>query len=281
MLHNSQPLSTASAPSTITPIALTIAGSDSGGGAGIQADLKTFAAMGVYGCSAITSLTAQNTLGVQAVLPIPPEFLQAQIKSVLSDIHVHAIKTGMLATADIIRALVESLQQYPQIPVVVDPVMIATSGDKLLADDAIQILIEQLIPRATLLTPNLMEAAALLNLPIAQTQIQIQQQAEKILALGAQAVLIKGGHNSGVEAIDVLLTNDGFELFTAPRLATKNTHGTGCTLAAAITAGLAKKLILRDAIAEAKNYLQNTLLNSHKLQIGQGSGPVHHFYKFY
>jgi hydroxymethylpyrimidine/phosphomethylpyrimidine kinase len=266
--------------SIFTPIAMTIAGSDSGGGAGIQADLKTFAALGVYGCSAITSLTAQNTQGVQGVLPISSEFVQAQIRSVLSDIQVGSIKTGMLATAGIIEAVAELLSSY-DIALVLDPVMVATSGDRLLAEDAINTLVENLIPRATILTPNLLEAAALLNLPVAQNITEMKQQAERLLAMGAQSVLVKGGHGQGNQATDVLLTSDGFELFSAARIATKNTHGTGCTLASAIAAGLAKKLSLRDAVAQAKDYLHNALIHSNELTIGHGSGPVHHFYKFY
>jgi hydroxymethylpyrimidine/phosphomethylpyrimidine kinase len=264
-----------------TPIALTIAGSDSGGGAGIQADLKAFAALGVYGCSAITSLTAQNTQGVQGVLPIAPEFVQAQIHSVLSDISVGAIKTGMLARSDIIAAVALSLSQYPQIPLVLDPVMVATSGDRLLAEDAIDVLIKKLIPRAALLTPNLLEAAALLNQKVAASLEEMQQQAEQLLLMGADAVLMKGGHGSSKESTDLLLSRDGCELFSAERIATKNTHGTGCTLASAIAAGLAKKLSLRDAVAQAKDYLHNALVHSNELSIGQGCGPVHHFYKFY
>ncbi|RYY01580.1 MAG: bifunctional hydroxymethylpyrimidine kinase/phosphomethylpyrimidine kinase [Gammaproteobacteria bacterium] len=264
-----------------TPIAMTIAGSDSGGGAGIQADLKTFAALGVYGCSAITSLTAQNTKGVQGVSPIAPEFVQAQIQSVLSDINVGAIKTGMLAQADIITAIAETLAQHPHIPLVLDPVMVATSGDRLLAEDAIKNLIELLIPKATILTPNLLEAAALLNQPVAKNLDDMQQQAELLLAMGAQTVLMKGGHSQSTEATDLLLTVTGKHLFSAPRIATKNTHGTGCTLASAIAAGLAKKLSIEDAVAQAKDYLHNALVHSEKLHIGHGSGPVHHFYKFY
>ena len=263
------------------PIALTIAGSDSGGGAGIQADLKTFAALGVYGCSAITSLTAQNTLGVQAVLPISAEFVQAQMQSVLSDIHISAIKTGMLATADVIHAVAAVLNQYAAIPLVLDPVMIATSGDRLLAEDAVHVLIEKLIPLSTLLTPNLLEAAALLNTSVAQTQTQIQRQAEQLLALGAKAVLIKGGHAQGAEANDFLLTENASVTFSAIRIATKNTHGTGCTLSAAIAAGLAKKLSLHDAVAEAKQYLHSAIAQAHTLNVGRGAGPVHHFHSFY
>jgi hydroxymethylpyrimidine/phosphomethylpyrimidine kinase len=200
---------------------------------------------------------------------------------VLSDIQVGAIKTGMLATADIINAVADSLKSFAQIPLVLDPVMVATSGDRLLAKDAINTLIENLIPRAAILTPNLLEAAALLNTPVAQNIADIQQQAELLLALGAQAVLIKGGHSHGDEATDVLLSEDGFEFFSAVRIATKNTHGTGCTLASAIAAGLAKKLLLRDAVAQAKNYLHNALMHSNELKVGQGHGPVHHFFKFY
>ena len=268
-------------PTELTPIALTIAGSDSGGGAGIQADLKTFSALGVYGTSAIASLTAQNTQGVQGVLPIPPMFVQQQITSVLSDIHVSAIKTGMLATADIIAAVAETLTAYPQIPLVLDPVMVATSGDRLLAEDAIQTLIEKLLPLATLVTPNLHEAAVLLGAPIATDLRQMQLQGEQILALGAKAVLMKGGHGEGESATDLLITVAGAVAFSAPRLATKNTHGTGCTLASAIAAGLAKKYSLSESVQQAKEYLHQALLNAEKLHIGLGAGPVHHFYKFY
>lgn len=269
-------------PSIIpTPIALTIAGSDSGGGAGIQADLKTFSALGVFGCSAIASLTAQNTLGVQGVLPIPPAFVQQQIHSVMSDINVGAIKSGMLATLEIIAAVAESLSAYPQIPFVLDPVMVATSGDRLLAEDAIQTLIEKLLPLATLITPNLHEAAVLLNVPTAQNLAEMQVQGEKIIALGARAVLMKGGHTDGEHATDLLITAAGVETFSAPRLHTKNTHGTGCTLASAIAAGLAKQLSLSDSVKQAKQYLHQALVHSEKLQVGQGSGPVHHFYYFY
>jgi len=264
-----------------TPIALTIAGSDSGGGAGIQADLKTFSALGVFGCSAIASLTAQNTLGVQGVLPIPPAFVQQQIHSVLSDINVGAIKSGMLATADIIAAVADSLRAYPQIPFVLDPVMVATSGDRLLAEDAIHTLIFKLMPLATLITPNLHEAAVLLNTATASNLDQMQLQGEKILALGARAVLMKGGHIDGERATDILITAAGVKFFSAPRLQTNNTHGTGCTLASAIAAGLAKKLSLNDSVKQAKDYLHQALVHSEKLHVGQGAGPVHHFYSFY
>lgn len=264
-----------------TPIALTIAGSDSGGGAGIQADLKTFAALGVYGCSAISSLTAQNTCGVRGVLPVEPDFVQMQIATVLDDIPVAAVKTGMLAQAGIIRRVAETLARYPHIPLVVDPVMIATSGDRLLAEDAIDVLINELIPRATVITPNLHEAAALLGAAQATTIEEMRTQARQLLASGAQAVLMKGGHASGDNATDLLLTREGEFLFSSTRLLTKNTHGTGCTLASAIAAGLAKKLSLRDAVQQAKDYLQGALERADDLAIGQGSGPVHHFYRVY
>lgn len=264
-----------------TPIALTIAGSDSGGGAGIQADLKTFSALGVFGCSAISSLTAQNTLGVQGVLPVPPEFVQQQIHSVLSDLAVGAIKTGMLATAEIICAVAGSLIPFESIPLVVDPVMIATSGDRLLDEDAVAVLIEQLLPQATLITPNLHEAAALLNQPLATDLKAMQQQADALLRLGAKAVLMKGGHSDTSDATDLLVTAAGAKAFSATRLQTRNTHGTGCTLASAIAAGLAKGLALEEAVAQAKSYLHAALAASEQLHIGQGSGPVHHFHAFY
>lgn len=263
-----------------TPIALTIAGSDSGGGAGIQADLKAFSALGVFGCSAISSLTAQNTLGVQGVYPIPPEFVQQQIHSVLSDLAVGAIKTGMLAQADIIAAVAASLRAYAHIPLVLDPVMVATSGDRLLAADAVATLIRELLPLATIVTPNLHEAAVLLNTGVAQNLDEMQRQGEAILALGARAVLMKGGHAKG-DATDLLVTASGIEAFSAPRINTKNTHGTGCTLASAIAAGLAKGLPLSDAVKQAKNYLHQALAAAGQLHIGNGAGPVHHFYAFY
>lgn len=268
-------------PNLQTPIALTIAGSDSGGGAGIQADLKTFSALGVFGTSVITSLTAQNTLGVQGVLAIPPAFVQQQIQSVLTDINVGAIKSGMLATAEIIAAVAESLTSYSHLPYVLDPVMVATSGDRLLAQDAIRTLIEKLLPLATIVTPNLHEAAVLLNTSVASSPAQMQRQGEQILALGARAVLMKGGHAADDQATDLLVTASGVEVFSAPRLTTNNTHGTGCSLASAITAGLAKNMSLNESVQQAKQYLHQALLHADQLHIGRGSGPVHHFYNFY
>lgn len=268
--------------SATTPIALTIAGSDSGGGAGIQADLKTFSALGVFGCSVIASLTAQNTLGVQGVLPIPSDFVAQQIQSVLSDIPVRAIKTGMLATADIIATVQASLADYPHLPVIVDPVMVATSGDRLLVEDAIEQM-RKLLARATLITPNLPEAAALLNTSVVSGRDAMLAQAESLLALGVKGVLLKGGHDiQEPDATDLLLTATGEAFWLSkPRLQTRNTHGTGCTLASAVAAGLAKGLTLQDAVTEAKDYIHEAIRHSDALHIGSGSGPVHHFYRWH
>jgi len=277
-------VSSPSANSAGPPVALTIAGSDSGGGAGIQADLKTFAAFGVYGCSAITALTAQNTRGVQAVHPVPADFVLAQIHSVLADFPVAAIKTGMLANAAIIGALAEQMMALQARDagtpaLVVDPVMLATSGDRLLEPEAEAQLIEQLLPQATLITPNLPEAAALLGTAIAETPERCWQQAEQLLALGPRAVLLKGGHGDGPEATDRLLLADGTrETFSLPRLQTRNNHGSGCTLAAAIAAALARGASLPGAVAEAKAYLHRAMRSGAQWQLGRGNGPVNHFY---
>lgn len=267
--------------SSHTPIALTIAGSDSGGGAGIQADIKTFSALGVFGSSAITSLTAQNTLGVQHVFAVDPVFVQHQITSVLSDLSVDVIKSGMLANAEIILAVSESLRKYSSIPFVLDPVMVATSGDRLLTEDAVDYLIKHLLPLATIVTPNLHEAAALLGDVVASDRDAMIAQGKKILDMGAKAVLMKGGHAANKEAMDLLITAESVEEFSSPRIETRNTHGTGCTLASAIAANIAKGFLLKDAVKEAKEYLFGALLAADKLQVGEGSGPVHHFFKFY
>lgn len=263
-----------------TPIAFTIAGSDSGGCAGIQADLKTFSALGVFGCSAIASLTAQNTLGVQGVLPIAPSFVALQIRSVLDDLAVGAIKTGMLGTRDIVVAVASELEGL-SIPLVIDPVMVATSGDRLLSEDAVAAYIEKLFPIATLITPNLNEAAVLCGQPIARNIIEAKDQGKRLLDKGVAAVLVKGGHGQGNTAVDVLITSSGEYEFSSARLDTKNTHGTGCTLASAITAGLAKGQSLPDAVGAAKQYLTDALAAADRLTIGKGAGPVHHFHAFY
>lgn len=273
------PIEKPSFDSQTIPIALTVAGSDSGGGAGIQADLKAFAALGVYGCSAITSLTAQNTVGVQDVYPVAPEFVIAQMESVLTDMPVAAIKTGMLSNAQIIQALISTYDRCYPVPLVVDPVMLATSGDRLLEPEAIEIMIGELLPRATLLTPNLLEAAALLNEPVAHTLSEREQQAQRLLAMGPQAVLLKGGHDSGPDATDLLLSDAGLEAFSRSRVDTHHTHGTGCTLAAAIAAGLAKGLALPLAVGEAKAYLHGAIVAGAQRTLGAGASPVDHFYR--
>jgi len=262
-------------------IAVTIAGSDSGGGAGIQADLKTFSALNVYGASIITALTAQNTQGVSAIHDVPPEFIAAQIDAVFSDLKVNAVKIGMLSQPAAIMAVAAGLDRWKQTYVVLDPVMVATSGDRLLAPEAIDVLKRELFPRALVVTPNLAEAAALLDAPLAQSENDMRAQAEKLLALGPPAVLIKGGHASGTQAVDLLVTRDAVARLVAERIDTKNTHGTGCTLSAAIAAGLAKGLALAEAASEAKAYVTAAIEAAGELAIGAGHGPVHHFHAWW
>jgi hydroxymethylpyrimidine/phosphomethylpyrimidine kinase len=272
------PVDTPLSPLPAIPIALTIAGSDSGGGAGIQADLKTFSALGVYGASAITALTAQNTLGVQAVEAVPPAFVSQQIHSVLSDLDVRAAKTGMLATSAVIDAVLAGLAPRADLPLVVDPVMIATSGDPLIADEAIATVRTRLLPRATLLTPNLAEAARLLEAREASDEQSQAAQGRALLAHGAAAVLVKGGHGRGPEVVDVLVTADGVRAFRRPRLDTPHTHGTGCTLSAAVAAGLARGLDLPSAVGAAQDYVWHGLLSGRDLGVGRGRGPVDHLW---
>lgn len=262
----------------MTAIAVTIAGSDSGGGAGIQADLKTFSALGVYGASVITALTAQNTMGVQGIHDVPPAFVAQQIDSVFSDLSVDAVKIGMLSQPAIIEAVADGLDHHRATQVVLDPVMVAASGDRLLAPEAVDALRHVLLPRALIVTPNLPEAAALLNAPLAQDEQAMWRQAERILAFGPRAVLVKGGHGTGTESTDILLDAQGVRRFTAPRIETLNTHGTGCTLSSAIAAGLAKGLPLDDAVAAGKSFISAAIGASSQLQIGHGHGPVHHFH---
>jgi hydroxymethylpyrimidine/phosphomethylpyrimidine kinase len=261
----------------MTHIALTIAGSDSGGGAGIQADLKTFSALNVYGASVITALTAQNTRGVSAVHVTPAEFVVQQMEAVFSDLAVDAVKIGMLANAAIIEAVAGDLAKRDKL-VVLDPVMVATSGDRLLATDAVEALRRKLLPLALVVTPNLPEAAALLDEPMAETEDAMRAQAGRIRALGPRAVFIKGGHGEGHESVDVLATADGVMRLAAPRVATSNTHGTGCTLSAAIAAYLARGHSLVEAVTAAKAYLTQALVHADELAIGHGHGPVHHFH---
>jgi hydroxymethylpyrimidine/phosphomethylpyrimidine kinase len=261
-----------------TAIALTIAGSDSSGGAGIQADLKTFTAFGVYGASVITALTAQNTRGVQGIHAVPAAFVAAQIESVLSDLDVAAIKTGMLADAQIVGAVARALRAAPSIPLIVDPVMVATSGDVLLAPEAVDALKGEIIPLATLITPNLAEAAILLGTSMAESQPGMQDQARALLALGCRAVLLKGGHARGEAAVDVLADAEGTSRLEMTRLDTPHTHGTGCTLSAAIAALMAQGATLTHAVRRAKAYVWQGLQHGRALGVGHGRGPLDHLF---
>lgn len=262
------------------PIALTIAGSDSGGGAGIQADLKTFSAMGVYGATVVTALTAQNTVGVQAVHAVPAAFVTAQLDSVFGDLDVRAVKIGMLPSPEIIEAVARALERAGR-PMVLDPVMVATTGARLISDQAMDALRNRLLPVADLVTPNLPEAAALLGEAPATDEDVAAAQGRRLLALGPPAVLVKGGHGTGPESTDLLVTAAGVTRFAAPRLPTRNTHGTGCTLSAAIAAGLAHGRPLAAAVADAKAYLTAALAAADRLRIGHGHGPVHHFHAWW
>ena len=264
-----------------TPIALTIAGSDSSGGAGIQADLKTFAALGVYGASVITALTAQNTSGVSGIHAVPAGFVTAQIDAVFSDLEVDAVKIGMAAELATIDAIAAGLTRWSPKHVVLDPVMVATSGDRLLATEAVDALRTKLMPRASLVTPNLPEAAALLDEPVALSESAIESQGKRLLALGCRAVLIKGGHGQGAESIDYLVSSGGTIALAAPRVATKNTHGTGCSLSSAIAAGLAKGEDMESAVRNAKAWVHAAIAAADRFSVGHGHGPIHHFHGFY
>ena len=264
-----------------TPIALTIAGSDSSGGAGIQADLKTFAALGVFGASVITALTAQNTTGVNGIHQVPAEFVTAQIDAVFSDLAVGAVKIGMVAQRESIDAIAAGLTRWSPKHVVLDPVMVATSGDRLLAAEAVDALRTKLIPRASLITPNLPEAAALLDEPMAPSEAAVDDQGKRLLAMGCQAVLIKGGHGQGAESIDYLIGASGASALAAPRIATKNTHGTGCSLSSAIAAGLAKGEAMETAVRNAKAWISAAIASADRFSVGHGHGPIHHFHRFY
>jgi hydroxymethylpyrimidine/phosphomethylpyrimidine kinase len=263
------------------PIAVTIAGSDSGGGAGIQADLKTFSALGVYGASVVTALTAQNTLGVRAIHDAPPEFVTAQIDAVFSDLDVKAVKIGMLSRTATIEAVAGGIDRHSMRNVVLDPVMVAASGDRLLAQDAVAALRLLLIPRALVVTPNLAEAAALLGAPIAANEDEMRVQAQNLLKLGSRAVLIKGGHGQGAESVDLLVEGGSLVRLAAPRVPTANTHGTGCTLSSAIAAELAKGRALAESVRVAKNYITAAIKAADRLKIGKGHGPVHHFHQWW
>ncbi len=264
-----------------TPVALTIAGSDSSGGAGIQADLKSFAALGVYGASVITALTAQNTTGVTGIHLVPPAFVAAQLDAVFADIDVGAVKIGMVAQLATVETIAAALQRFSPGHVVLDPVMVATSGDRLLPADAVEALRTKLIPRASIVTPNLPEAAALLNEPVASSEAAIVEQGRRLVAMGCRAVLIKGGHGQGAESIDYLVDRDAVTAFPGPRIGTRNTHGTGCSLSSAIAAGLAKGEELASAVRAAKAWISAAILQADRFTVGHGHGPIHHFHRFY
>lgn len=262
------------------PVALTIAGSDSSAGAGIQADLKTFAALGVYGASVITALTAQNTRGVTGIHDVPADFVAAQLDAVFGDLDVKAVKIGMVSRREVVDVIARGFDTWKPKNIVLDPVMVATSGDRLLSADAIDALRMTLFPRAAIITPNLPEAAALLDCAVAVSEAEIEMQGRRLLEFGCPAVLIKGGHGHGAESVDFLVTKNSTVRLAALRVATKNTHGTGCTLSSAIAAGLAKGESLEQAVRAAKIYVSAAIAAADRLGIGHGHGPVHHFHAF-
>jgi hydroxymethylpyrimidine/phosphomethylpyrimidine kinase len=263
------------------PNVLTIAGSDSGGGAGIQADLKAFSALGAYGASVITALTAQNTRGVTAIHTPDPAFVRAQLDAVFDDIRIDAVKIGMLANAGVARAVADALRRYRPRHVVLDTVMISKSHHALLAPDAVAAVRDELLPLADLLTPNLPEAAALLGREPATDEAGMVDQGEALRAIGARAVLMKGGHLSAADSPDWLIEASGTLRLGAPRVPVKNTHGTGCTLSSAIAALLPQRPSLAEAAADAKAYLSAALQASDRLDVGHGVGPVHHFHRWW
>lgn len=261
--------------------ALTIAGTDPSGGAGIQADLKTFSALGAYGCSVITALVAQNTRGVQSVYRIEPDFVATQLESVFSDVRIDTTKIGMLAETDIVEAVAEQLRRHQVKSVVLDTVMLAKSGDPLLSSSAVATLRNKLLPQVALITPNLPEAAALLDAPHARSEQEMKEQGRALRGLGCEAVLMKGGHLDDAESPDWLFTRDGELRFTAPRVHTKNTHGTGCTLSAALAALRPRHENWASTVQEAKHWLSRALAQADTLEVGQGIGPVHHFHAWW
>lgn len=260
------------------PIVLTIAGSDSCGGAGIQADLKTFSALGTYGASVITALTAQNTRGVSAIHRVPGEFITQQMEAVFSDLDIRAVKIGMVGSAQAVGAIAEGLRRWCRVPVVLDPVMVATSGDALLEPEAEVILIQELVGLADIVTPNIREVARLLGEGVARNEDELESQARAIAALGAKAVLVTGGEGSGAKAVDFFYDGEDFRGLSVARVATKNTHGTGCTLSSAIAANLAHGFELVEAVRGAKAYITQALVYADMLDIGEGAGPVNHFW---
>lgn len=261
--------------------ALTIAGTDPSGGAGIQADLKTFSALKAYGTSVITALVAQNTHGVQSVHELPDSFVAAQLESVLSDIRIDSAKIGMLFNQKIIAVVTQALKQYSIPYVVLDTVMVAKSGDPLLLPDAVDVMRSELLPLVSLITPNLPEAAVLLGESVATREVQMLDQGHRLLEMGCQAVLMKGGHLCDTQSPDWLITPEGEWRFTLPRVNTRHTHGTGCTLSAAISALRPRFNNWQETISEAKTYLQVALQHADSLEVGSGIGPVHHFHAWW
>jgi len=268
-------------PSRI-PNVVTIAGSDSGGGAGIQADIKAISATGSYACSVITALTAQNTQGVSGVKPVPAGFIRAQFEAVFNDIHIDAVKIGMLGDVATIQVVAALLREYRPANIVLDPVMVATSGDRLLAEDAAQCLISELLPLADVVTPNLPEALALTGEEKApENGEQIMALTRAVMARGARSVLVKGGHMSTAESTDIWVSPDQFATFSSPRFETQNTHGTGCTLSSALASFLAQGYDMPAAIQRAKDYITAAIEAADQLEVGEGHGPVNHFYRLH
>jgi len=266
---------------TMIPNVLSIAGSDPSGGAGIQADLKTFSALGCYGMAAITALTAQNTQGVSGVHVPDASFIAQQIDAIFIDVRVDAVKIGMLGSPEIVKAVAQALARHKPAHIVLDPVLVATSGDSLGAPGVVEAMREHLFPLASLITPNLPEAACLAEAPVPADLAGLENLAIHLAGQGAQAVLVKGGHLSGATAEDVLFAGGKVSRFSAPRVETRNTHGTGCTLSSAIAAHLARGMALDEAVRAAKNYLTDALRGSDALNVGHGHGPVHHFVRLW
>lgn len=261
------------------PIVLTIAGSDSGGGAGIQADIKAISATGSYACSVITAITSQNTLGVSAIHPIPLEHIESQLDAVFNDLNVAAVKVGMLADSEIIKLVTRKIIHYRPKHLVVDPVMVATSGDLLLEHSAINTLKQELLPLADLITPNLPEAAALIGCELPENEEQMGAMISQLRQLGANAVLLKGGHlEQDDNSNDLLIEQTGSDLLRSQRYPTKNTHGTGCTLSSAIASYLAQGNRLHKAVFLGKQYISQAIAHADELDVGMGHGPVHHFF---
>ena len=257
---------------------LSIAGSDPSGGAGIQADLKTFAANGVYGMAAITALTVQNTVGVQGIHLVPAKFVSSQIEAIFSDIAVSSAKVGMVGNAEIAEGVGTTLAKYRNLISVVDPVMVAKGGSPLLDKKAIQAVKDNLIPLATIVTPNLPEAAILLGSSIAKSEKDMVYQGKALLNLGPKSILMKGGHSEGITSNDLLVTENNYVWFKEKRINTKNTHGTGCTLSSSIASFLAKDFSVEESVSKAKKFVTNAIRNSEKLSVGKGHGPTNHFY---